>query len=448
MTKFGPSLIRTAAAALLVAAALSAGGCRKPPEPPPRGKLTIESAPAGAKVFCRGKELGTTPSSFNGPPGTYLLRLEKSGFEPSWAYAVVRNGETTTVAPKLKPAGSAVLIASRPAGAEVRQGEALLGSTPLVLRDRTPGEYELQVLKPGYAERQIRFSVENHRPQEVMVSLDSNIGRLQLDSEPSQARLFLNGRDIGYTPFNAELDEGRYEVKIEKEGFVALESFIIVTRDQQTRKTFALAGLPGSITVNSDPAGASVFLDGELIGVTPLERADVPSGVRKITVGKDGFDSSEGTVEVAAGAKSEYSTVLGRSTGGIDLSVSPVGVKVYVNDKEHGLVELDEQGSQPKMIALRNLAPGNYRITVAHRRATPERLTVAVRVKKGEVARPKAIELWVANAEVKWKNSGLVETGMIYAENEHSITFGSERGVKIPYRRDEFEYIKKLELAE
>ena len=121
---------------------------------------------------------------------------------------------------------------------------------------------------------------------------------------------------------------------------------------------------------------------------------------------------------------------------------------VYVNDREYGRVQEAENTARTELIRLRNLPPGSYRITAAHKRADPERVTVTVPVVKGQVARPRPIELWVPNVEVKWRSSGLVEIGMVYAETEDTVTFGAARGVKIPYNRSEFEYIKPLEIQE
>lgn len=413
-----------------------------------RGKLVIDSQPAGAAVFSGGKELGFTPSSINGPAGTYLLRIQKPGFQTRWVYAAVKAGESSNVNVKLDESGSSVLVNSRPVGAEIRINGELVGSTPLVLENRQPGEYTLQVTKPGYAERQVQFTVADNRPQEVMVTIDSNIGRLILDSEPSQAKLTLNGREVGFTPFQSDIDEGRYQVKLDKAGYITLEAFVVVNRDKQTRQTFTLTGKPGSIAVHSEPEGASVYLDDQLVGTTPVVLADVPAGSHRVRVSKDGYDTVQGDVDVAADTKTEFNTVLGRSTGGIDLVVLPAGVKLYVNDKEYGVVKRDKDSAMPEMVQIRNLVPGTYRVTAAHRNATPERVTIAVQVKKGEIVRPKPLELWVPNVEVKWRKTGLVEIGMLYAETDKTVTFGAERGVKIPYSRDEFEYVKPLEIGE
>ncbi len=57
----------------------------------------------------------------------------------------------------------------------------------------------------------------------------------------------------------------------------------------------------GTLQFDSDVAGASVFLDREYKGVTPLTIEGVAPGSHKVNVSADGYDGYADTVEVAAG---------------------------------------------------------------------------------------------------------------------------------------------------
>ena len=65
-------------------------------------------------------------------------------------------------------------------------------------------------------------------------------------------------------------------------------------------KLDALAKGPSSLSITSDPPGAEVLLDGEIIGVTPLERPVVP-GKSVVRVSKEGFIGIEREVELVEG---------------------------------------------------------------------------------------------------------------------------------------------------
>lgn len=71
-------------------------------------------------------------------------------------------------------------------------------------------------------------------------------------------------------------------------------------------KLDALAKGPSVLTVTSDPVGAEVRIDGEIVGVTPLERPIIP-GERVVRVSKEGFIAVEREVTVVEGVAEEVS---------------------------------------------------------------------------------------------------------------------------------------------
>ena len=71
-------------------------------------------------------------------------------------------------------------------------------------------------------------------------------------------------------------------------------------------KLDALAKGPSVLTVKSEPAGAEVRIDGEIVGVTPLERPIIP-GDRVVRVSKEGFITIEREVTVVEGVAEEVS---------------------------------------------------------------------------------------------------------------------------------------------
>ncbi len=71
-------------------------------------------------------------------------------------------------------------------------------------------------------------------------------------------------------------------------------------------KLDALAKGPSTLTISSDPAGAEVRLDGDIIGVTPLERP-VIAGKRVVRVTKEGFIAVEREVTFVEGVSEKVS---------------------------------------------------------------------------------------------------------------------------------------------
>lgn len=74
-------------------------------------------------------------------------------------------------------------------------------------------------------------------------------------------------------------------------------------------KLDALAKGPSTLSITSEPEGAEVLLDGEIIGVTPLERPVVP-GKAVVRVSKEGFIAIEREVELVEGVAESLSFAL------------------------------------------------------------------------------------------------------------------------------------------
>lgn len=142
---------------------------------------------------------------------------------------------------------------------------------------------------------------------------------LQITSIP-QAAIFLDGKQIGKTPFRDNVSSGEHLVKIvaeENQGlFEQKLTFlpnILTVIDRNLDKssssghTLSLFPLPDKnevqITVISTPSRASVTLDSELKGITPLLVKDVTASDHELMVAKEEYQERVIRVKTAAGFK-------------------------------------------------------------------------------------------------------------------------------------------------
>lgn len=74
---------------------------------------------------------------------------------------------------------------------------------------------------------------------------------LSIISEPSDARVFIDGTDSGITPFSTDkLTEGAYEVRLEKEGFEPISERLNIVKDQKLNVSVKLFPMPAPASVN------------------------------------------------------------------------------------------------------------------------------------------------------------------------------------------------------
>ncbi len=99
----------------------------------------------------------------------------------------------------------------------------------------------------------------------------------------------------------------------------------------------ARARLVGIISVQSDPPGARVLLDGAMVGRTPLHAMEAPVGSHTLMVEADGFQSSvKETFVLAGGVRLDRSLKLRPSARGLIVTTVPSDVGVLVDGQPRG----------------------------------------------------------------------------------------------------------------
>jgi len=417
------------------------------PEKPkaPRGELELNSIPQGADVILNSKLKlkNQTPSLVRPAPGTYLVKMTKKNYQPVWKYVKIRANKKTSITLTLPKVRGSVLITSNPVGGKVMMKGKNQGLTPLVLTNLKPGEYSAQIEHINRAPRVIKWAVTDIRPKKVSASLESDIGKLVLKTIPPRARVYINGKARGISPFRTELQEGRHKVRVTMTGFADAKATVDITRDKQTAKTINLVRLPGSFAFRSNPSGALVYINERVYGKTPFKVADLQAGKYKIRVEKNGFDSMSRDAYVTAGRENTVEFALKRNTGGIDLIVNPPGVTVYVNGKKRCMTVQGESKDLSKVIHIRNLPAGRYQIMLAHKRMKPPTKKKYITVKKAKITRPKPINVWIANAVLKIKNEPQ-KIILLLAKSKDSVIYSPEPRVKILIPKEEMSKIEML----
>jgi serine/threonine-protein kinase len=167
-------------------------------------------------------------------------------------------------------------------------------------------------------------------------------GRLVIRSTPSGARVQLNGRDRGTTPVTLrDLPLTSITVRVSRAGYEPREERVSLTRARST-DTLAVTLRPtatsgrtttpprtqpqpsagvadradpserflGSVLFDSRPVGARVYLDGNFLGVTPLQTPEVRAGSHAVRFEKDGFRRWTASVQVVAGERTRVAASL------------------------------------------------------------------------------------------------------------------------------------------
>jgi serine/threonine-protein kinase len=153
-------------------------------------------------------------------------------------------------------------------------------------------------------------------------------------STPAGARVLLDGKNVGLTPLTLrDLEPGSHAVRIVRDGYVAVERRVALTRTRASQSIAvnlsrapageaaaapvspapASAGrTAGALVVDSRPTAAKVFVDGKLVGTTPLQVDSVDPGTHVVRMEREGYGPWSTSVRVAPGERSRVSASLER----------------------------------------------------------------------------------------------------------------------------------------
>jgi len=89
----------------------------------------------------------------------------------------------------------------------------------------------------------------------------------------------------------------------------------------------------GSLSIATEPAGAEIYLDAELKGKTPTTLSSIPAGSHSLSLMKKGYSPLMKEVVVKANAATPVSERLLKQTGALDITTTPTGAQIFVDDK-------------------------------------------------------------------------------------------------------------------
>jgi uncharacterized protein (TIGR02145 family) len=189
---------------------------------------------------------------------------------------------------------------------------------------------------------------------------DAATGKLSIQSEPAGAEILLNGFKVAdRTPYTFDLNSGLTKIKLKKKKFEDFDTSIVVSSNQVSTLNAKLNASFLYLNVTSNPAGASVFIDGIEQGKTPLNKEiDLSNkalrGLKMLSVALPSYESVQKEINYfPSNAPIEFNFDLIKSKGSYSITSNPSGASVYFNGTYKGLTPLSG-----------NMEYGSYDISV------------------------------------------------------------------------------------
>ena len=151
-------------------------------------------------------------------------------------------------------------------------------------------------------------------------------GQLALDSTPQGAQVQLDGQtDPSWiTPFALTgVQPGQHSITVSKAGYSTDKRTVNIAAGNRTTTAIHLAQLSAMLVVKSDPAGASIYVDGHDVGTKTPAQVSMDKGQHVVLVRMPGYIDETMNAQFVLGQTFNFSPTL-RALGSIE-NIKTVG---------------------------------------------------------------------------------------------------------------------------
>ncbi|MEM6707718.1 MAG: PEGA domain-containing protein, partial [Pseudomonadota bacterium] len=228
------------------------------------------------------------------------------------------------------------------AGAESRvtaKSDALLPITLGGVHLLLPGSYTVTATADGYFDYEGPVEISGGRNQVVELPFEPLPGLLSLNSQPEGAEVLLLGTPIGTTPLvDAEVRPGPAVITVTKPRYQTAElSLNVEGRQKRQQASVVLEPDWAEVTLTSEPAGASILIDGEATGVVTPGVVEALSGEREFAVALENHQTVRQRLFVTAQqAEAIGPLLLKRADRELVFESQPSGVGITLNGAYQG----------------------------------------------------------------------------------------------------------------
>jgi hypothetical protein len=325
------------------------------------GWFKIDTVPQGADVYFDETYYGTSPvlvKVMATATPSHDIRITMNGYRDYAQHLSYNPGRDQTVplSIPLSPLAryGSISVGSNPSGALATLDSGPQYLTPCTFTGVLPGTHTITVSKSGYR-TYTQQVVLSYGSQSVYAQLAEKqpTGTLYVDSSPQGADVKVDNTWQGETPQRiGNLASGYHTVKLQLSGYQTITQEVMITTGQEIQINPELIKNPpevktGSISVSSNPAGASVYLNNDYQGITPssgyLDLTDLTPGVYTILLREPQHEDYSTSITVTAGKITPVHGELkapatpSAINGTLSIRSSPSGAQVFLDNRLVGI---------------------------------------------------------------------------------------------------------------
>lgn len=225
--------------------------------------------------------------------GVYTFEAKKDKYTTYTEKKTVLVGQPIFLNLQPIPRYGTLKVLTKPIEATITIDGNNMGQSPVTLKNLLIGDYFVELSKSGFENRIEKVTITEGQTTTLNSNL-TNERNVTINSNPSNADLFIDNKKVGKTPYTGGLSFGNHLLQVESDGRKVDKTVMITRTGGETEFTLKFGYL---VNIKSIPTSATLFIDKSESGTTPYS-AYLSFGNHILRIEKDG-KSAEKTVFIS-----------------------------------------------------------------------------------------------------------------------------------------------------
>jgi serine/threonine protein kinase/TPR repeat protein len=305
--------------------------------------LSIVTEPAGASILLDGKPPQVPPNTFTHVPlGTHQVSAALDSYEPVKQDVQVRRGMSSDIHLQLKPLQEipALSVLIDPPGAAILLDGKPPQVPPNTFTHVAVGPHQITAALDAYEPLKQDIQVRRGMSPDLRLQLKPllEIPSLSVLTDPSGASVLLDGKPPQVPPNTfTHVPFGPHQLSATLDDYEPLRQDIQVRKGMSPEFHLQLKQLQeiASLSVQTEPSGASILLDGEPPQVPPNTFTHVPFGPHQLSATLDNYEPIKQDVQVRRGMSPEIRLLLKQiqEIAALSILTEPSGATLLLDSK-------------------------------------------------------------------------------------------------------------------
>ena len=257
-----------------------------------------------------------------------------------------------------------------------------VGNVPGTIRQIKAGKRKITVKANRYIPFIINFNVEGkNNTQNLQIKLEPAWADVQLESDPDRAEVYVDEEPHGVTALTFEVLQGSRTIMLKKDNYKTWEKNLQIKPGTQLNLgKITLYKADGYLSVRAKPAGATITLNGEFKGKTPITIKAEPDKIHRLRLIKEGYNSSDHEFTVKSKETKKMMIEMKPELASLEIKVEPDDAELLINGVSFG--QANKTFSLPThehTIIIRRQGFGTYEKKITPRKNFIKQMTVRLK---------------------------------------------------------------------